>query len=145
MFDELARGEWRNDSDHEDADGWPDSNQPNDRIVLMRVISHFASTGTVISRGSINSLQGGIWEFKRSRKRVSFYDTDGQGTAYNRQPNPTSTDCSRPEDPMWHIPDFDQQLRLGWCFPKTGEQTNQEDIQQTLTVREEDLSYDRAA
>lgn len=145
FFEALRRGEWRSDTDHPEDEGWPDSRQADDRVVLLRVINHFATTGTVTSRANINNLEAGVWEFKRASKRVTFYDTDGFGNSGDRKPNRDAAECTRSGDPFWHVPDFDPQLRLGWCFPKSGDRASSEDIQESLMVREEDLAHDRAA
>ena len=145
MFDQLAAGEWRADSDHEEGDRWPDERQASDRLALLRIMSYFADHGTVLSRTHINDLDDGVWEFKRARKRVSFFDTDGAGETGYRARNTRQEQCSRVEDPFWHIPDFHHQLRLGHCFAKTSTQTDKNDIYESIRTREEDLSHDRAA
>ena len=141
----LQKGWWLPDSDHNDDEGWPDTRQADDRLKLLQQIQRFADTGTAAGRHQFNFLEMGIWEFKRTGKRISFYDTDGAGNYCTEKPNVREEDCSRPGDPQWWIPDFEPQLRLGHSFAKTGQKTERHDIEEAHIVREEDLTRDRAA
>ena len=92
---------------------------------------------------TVNELQDGVWEFKLGRVRVSFYDTDGRGS-YNAKRRVISiVDSEFPDEEFWWLPLFDEDLRLGHCFGKTTQRTEDEDISETLRVREEDLAHDR--
>lgn len=146
MLDALQVGEWRVDTDHDPADGWPDSRQPDHRVKLMVLINQFANTGSARLSHQINRLEDGVWEFKVAKKRVTFYDTDGRGNSSNRSKLSTPGDCPRgANDPCWFVPDFDRQIRLGHAFPKDSQRTDPLDIAESKRVRNEDLEHDRAA
>ncbi|NII42143.1 hypothetical protein E9228_002801 [Curtobacterium flaccumfaciens] len=143
---DLRRGDWRDDPDHAASAGWPDEAQPGDRAMLVQIIRNFADDGKPRRAAQVNVLEEGVWEFKRASKRVTFWDTDGSGSCVTRSKIDDIENAHRgPDDPMWKFPDFEQQLRLGHCFGKTGERTDPQDIQVSIVVKEEDLSYDRAA
>lgn len=143
LLDDLKAGERRDDLDHIDGDPWPDEAQPSDFHKIMAMVKKLADDGEPIHGHAINSLHDGIWEFKRGKKRVSFFDTDGEG---NINPKLRIRDRSACEDPdyvYWWFPEFDQQIRLGHVFMKDSQLAASEDIAETLRVREEDLAHDK--
>ena len=144
MLRQLSAGEWRPDTDHEPEDAWPDERQATDRTMLLQIIRNFAEQGKPTTRSSVNSLNDGLWEFKRGAKRMTFYDTDGRGTRHTKELINDIADADR-DDSMWRYPTFDRQLRLGHCFAKSGPKTDPKDIDEAHEVREEDLEHDRAA
>jgi hypothetical protein len=144
MIAEMRAGMWKPDADH--TGDWPDSAQPNDMSRFMSRLSRFSQSGVLEFRKQINRLDDGIWEFKYRTKRISFFDTDGLGTAFERPVNSDPSQCSRgATDPFWQVPDFERIIRLGHCFPKTGERTTKRDLRETKRIRKEDLAHDRAA
>jgi hypothetical protein len=109
-------------------------------------IQKFAENGVPESPRHINVLEGGVWEFKRASKRVTFYDTDGNGNCLTLRYVRVRSDAHRgSDDEMWRYPNFERQLRLGHCFGKTAARTDDADIEESIAVQEEDLTYDRAA
>lgn len=91
----------------------------------------------------LNHLVDGIWELKRSKMRISFYDTDGQGSPVTGEPpkswNWSGQSCAEfPEN-------FGEIIRLGHVFVKKGDKTEKEDLELAKTVRKEDLSHDTRA
>lgn len=144
MLRQLATGEWRDDTDHAPAAPWPDEHQASDRHLLLQMIRNFADEGKPRTRTSVNTLGSGVWEFKRGVKRITFYDTDGSGTKHIKAFCMDFATADRQDD-MWKYPNFDKHLRLGHGFAKDGQTTKQDDIDEALAVREEDLEHDRAA
>ncbi len=143
----MLTGMWAADPEAA-KEGLPSDTQIDRRAQLVAGIKYFARHGVPSQRScGVNALQSGIWEFKEGQKRVSFFDTDGHGsfTEKRKFKNPALADY--PNDPHWDIPGFDQDIRLGHCFGKPWGQrtTEQEDLDETIRVREEDLSHDRAA
>ncbi|WP_146240653.1 hypothetical protein [Curtobacterium sp. MCPF17_011] len=142
----LSRGTWEADPDRQDGDPWPDEAQPNDRAVLVRIITAFANKGVPDSTRQVNDLEDGLWEFKRAAKRVTFYDTDGKGACVTHERVGSRAEGHRGEsDEMWQYPIFAEQIRLGFCFGKTGRYSGDDNIDEAIEVKEEDLAYDRAA
>lgn len=94
---------------------------------------------------STNYLVDGIWEFKHATRRLTYWDTPGDGT-YRPKPkfdsdDERSTEC--PEGGYWWYPDMDAYLRLGVAWPKTEAQAPSEGIQAALETREEDCAHDQ--
>lgn len=136
----LEGGIWEPDPDSEDL---PDDAQIMDYDKFLNWFRHFAEMGLPMQWNSVNYLQSGIWEFKRARKRVSFFDTPGDGTY---EPKPKVLDrreCEYPESDYWWLPDFDIYIRLGHAFPKTTQKTEDFDLDEAERIREEDLEHDR--
>lgn len=82
-----------------------------------------------------------MWEFKLGAKRLSFFDTPGDGT-YKPKLRPATADAASRGKYYW-FPDFDENIRLGHAFPKTGQRTTHEDLEMTSIVREEDIEHDK--
>lgn len=115
---------------------------------LMAGIKYFARHGVPDNAScKINDLRDGIWEFKEGQKRVSFYDTDGRGGYTPKARFRDRDQADYPDSPEWEVPGFSHDLRLGHSFGKPLDQrkTEEEDIQLTLVVREEDLAHDRTS
>jgi hypothetical protein len=140
FLDALKTGNWAPDPD---AEKLPDIDQVNDRDQLLTMCMDLATLGVPPHRGAVNFLSDGIWEFKRGSKRMTFFDTRGDGTysAKNR-----ITDRHRSpypdDDDWWFFPVFDKTIRLGHCFPKLGQATEKFDLSEAFAVRREDLSHD---
>jgi hypothetical protein len=140
---ELYEGILAGDLDRKADDPWPDESQPGDFFYLVNVIRHFAEHGEPRRRSDINSLRDGTWEFRRSKKRLSFFDTPGDGT-YSPKPRIRDRkDATYEDSDFWWIPEFDQEIRLGHFFLKDSQQTEETDISECLAVREEDVEHDR--
>lgn len=143
----MLTGEWPEDPEAK-AEGLPSDTQISRRAQLVAGIKYFARNG-VPAWGScgVNALRDGIWEFKEGEKRVSFFDTDGRGGFQPKKKFKDQTVADFPDDEDWDIPSFDKEIRLGHCFGKPWGQrlTEQADLDETVRVREEDLSHDRAA
>jgi hypothetical protein len=140
FLDHLKQGAWTEDPDFTDL---PDDAQiaHHDKfLVFCRIL---AETGLPCYRGAVNDLRDGVWEFKLGAKRMSFFDTHGDGT-YEPKLRPANASEALPGEFYW-FPYFDDYIRLGHAFPKTGQKTTEEDIDLTLTVREEDVEHDRTA
>jgi hypothetical protein len=139
---QMEAGEWEEDPDVEEI---PDDAQMTQAQRLRAGIEFFADYGyPQNSFCTINALRDGIWEFKKGRIRVSFYDTDGAG---GWTPKGKHIDRANSDDPddeqFWWLPRFDDMIRLGHCFGKTTQVTEEEDIEMTLRVRLEDTAHDR--
>ncbi|MDB5336963.1 MAG: hypothetical protein JWN70_2582 [Planctomycetaceae bacterium] len=121
---------------------WPDEDQPHDFIKLMGMFKVLADDGIPTHQNAVNSLEDGIWEFKQGVKRMSFFDTDGDGTFEPKLRILNRADSPAASTEYWWFPDFDDFIRLGHFFVKEGPLAGQEDIDETLRIRQEDLSHD---
>lgn len=92
----------------------------------------------------MNYLREGIWEFKVSNLRLTFYDTDGFGSS-------CTTDVGENSERLWDgtmsysLPeDFGELIRLGHHFPKAPNtrKTPPGDLTTATTVRKEDFEHD---
>ncbi len=134
LLDDLSEGMW----DDPEAESLPDEYQPTLRRRLIANIEYFANHGE-LGRDSYNRLRDGIWEFKASGVRISFYDTDGIGGYDPKHGERVSTWDQRY---IYELPEFDEFIRLGHAFPKTSQKTTEADLASCATVREEDLEHD---
>ena len=143
VFHLMSNGAWQEDPDS--GEELPDDAQIEDYDFLLAGLEFFADNGVPHSPSvRMNALDDGIWEFKIRRKRFSFYDTDGVGGKYRRMKYRDKEEAEYPEDEdFWHVPSFEELLRIGHCFPKLEEQTTPTQIRRTLQVRWEDLNHDR--
>ena len=144
FLDHLAEGVWAEDPDFQGRpdQGVPDDAQIGDFDKLLAWCQLLADDGVPAYRGAVNSLNDGMWEFKVGAKRLSFFDTPGDGS-YEPKPRITDRDeADRPDEEYWWFPDFDEYIRLGYAFSKNSQRTDPRDIRETLQVREEDLSHD---
>jgi hypothetical protein len=136
----LERGMWEPDPD---STGLPDDAQLLDYDKFLNWLQHFSDAGEPMQWNSVNYLRYGIWEFKRASKRVSFYDTPGDGTTNPKEKILDRRTCEYPESDYWWLPNFDEYVRLGHSFPKTSQKTEEFDIEEAERIREEDLNHDK--
>lgn len=140
-WSQMEAGEWTEDPN---VDSIPDDAQISQTQKMRTGIEWFAEHGYPSnSFCTINDLRSGIWEFRLGRIRISFFDTDGAGGFDPKYRVRDRADSPYPEHDFWWLPEFDEDLRLGHCFGKTTEKTEEDDISETLRVREEDLEHDR--
>lgn len=126
-----------------EADELPDAGQVGLYSRLLAAIEDVAD-GYDPPRGALNFLEDGIWEFRITNLRLTFYDTDGRGNGETHCPHPDST---------WVIGRMEYELpddfastglvRLGHNFAKQTQQTPQYDLELAADVRREDLAHDR--
>lgn len=135
VIDELSEGMWADP----EATELPDEYQPRLRTRLLAHVKQLAEEGD-LPPSAYNRLREGIWELKVESIRMTFYDTDGDGGWTPKNGERLDTwDGYR-----WDLPqDFDDYIRLGHCFPKTGQKTSEEDLNASCTIREEDVQHDR--
>ena len=129
-----------------DAESLPSDEQIADRATFFSMAKRLADSGfpTGGAGGTqTNDLQAGIWEFKSGAKRLSWYDTDGEGGFVAKLRIRTRAESEdSDDDDAWWFPRFDLEIRLGHAFPKTGELTEDLDIDETIRTRAEDLAHD---
>lgn len=136
FLDALHKGMWTDDTD---AEGFPDVTQIQHHHRLIAWIQRLADFGVPDRRSAVNALNDGVWEFKPGGiKRLSFYDTPGDGTYTAKSWGDGPGDGSE----FWWFPEFDDYIRLGHAFAKDDQKTRDGDIEITLLVREEDLRHD---
>lgn len=142
VFQQMGSGTWSEDPD---VRGLPDDAQIQDYDLFLESLQYFADNGVPHSPSvGMNSLDDGIWEFKIRRKRFSFFDTDGVGTKFTPKKFKDRDKSDYPDDVhFWHVPCFEDILRIGHCFPKLHARTTDQQIRRTLQVRWEDLEHDR--
>lgn len=138
FLDALGAGTWEQDPD---ADELPSDEQLGDRHWLLNAIVYWAKYGEPQYQGAVNSLDDGIWEFRRGAKRLSFFDTDGRGGFEPKLRIRDSIDAEC-DGEYWWIPYFDPDIRLGHAFPKVTQMTTGFDLASCSAVREEDLEHD---
>lgn len=142
VFQLMGGGEWREDPDIRSL---PDDAQIQDYDMLLESLQYFADNGVPHSPAvKMNALDDGVWEFKIRRKRFSFFDTDGTGAKFAPRKFNDRDECDYPDDDdFWHVPCFEELIRIGHCFPKLYGRTTPQQIRRTLQVRWEDLQHDR--
>jgi hypothetical protein len=138
FLDQLAEGVWVEDPD---LSGLPDDAQIGDHDKLLVWCQILADDGVPPYTHAVNYLENGIWEFKIGAKRLSFYDTPGDGT-YEAKHKIRDRDDAKNDDQFWWFPEFDPDVRLGHAFPKLQQRTRPEDLRASFQVREEDLRHD---
>lgn len=140
FLDELKRGMWDGDPDDSER---PSDEQIYDYPAILAILRKVATDGEPPHARAVNHLERGVWEFKRGNKRLSFFDTPGDGTFVEK---PRILDRADGVDSeYWWFPDFDTQLRLGHCFAKQGEVALPEDVRRSVDLREEDVTHDQNA
>jgi len=140
FLDELKKGMW---SDDPDSDEIPDDEQIKDYHRLIHVIRYVAAEGEPERARDVEYLRDGIWEFKVARKRLAFYDTDGEGSFVPKPKVRRRDESPSPASPTWWFPTFDRVLRLANAWPKLGAKAEEVDMNEARDVREEDVSHDR--
>lgn len=139
FFRALTRGEWQ-----EDPDGVHKDEQVDAYLVFLHACQYLAAHGVPEHHKVVNDLRSGIWEFRCRSKRVSWYDVVGDGTYNEKRKIRDRVKSPFPEDhEWWWLPHFDPLIRLGYCFPKLGDKTEEFQIEETQAVREEDVEHDR--
>jgi hypothetical protein len=143
FLDELLAGAWVDDPDHVPP---ADDEQIHDYAKLFAKIEYVGRHGQPDTATSVNHLQEGIWEFKHNTRRLSYWDTDGNG---NFTPKPRYGSANERPDPIpaggyWWYPEMDTVLRLGCPWPKTGTYAPPQKIAEALDIRTEDCSHDIA-
>lgn len=134
----LKEGTWEPDPD---AATIPCDEQIHDAAKFLEMVRVLALEGVPSYRTGVNFLEDGIWEFKVGRKRLSFYDTPGDGT-YDPKNKIRDISEAEDDDEFWWFPRFDKTIRLGYAFPKTTQMTENYDLTAVATVRKEDLLHD---
>lgn len=136
----LGDGMWEPDPE---TTGLPDDAQIGDHAFILQVCKKMADDGLPLRGSAVNALNDGIWEIRRSTKRLTFYDTDGSGSYTPKPKIRYRADSPDPEDEeFWWFPDFDDYIRLGHAFGKTSQKTLPKDLDRAETVRREDLQHD---
>ncbi|MDN4616011.1 hypothetical protein P5G50_16290 [Leifsonia sp. F6_8S_P_1B] len=138
---ELREGLWYPDTDHPDEGPWPDEDQPGDVVKLLSLLRYFARNGEPPYKHSFNDLEDGIWEFKVSSKRFPMFDTDGAGL-FSPKLRIGSIDEAVPGAEYWEFPEFDWNVRLTHCFPKSSQRTPRKEIDEAHRIRSEDIAHD---
>lgn len=138
---DLARGRWANDPDAPDL---PSDAQLSDHDKFLAMCKHLATDGLPLYSRAVNDLESGIWEFKHGAKRMTFYDTDGEGGFVPKlRPQYRATSDYPDDEDFWWFPAFDEVIRLGHCFPKCGARTARQDVDSSVRIREEDVAHDQ--
>lgn len=132
----LKVGQWGRDDRVADE-------QIDDYHWFLNAIRHWANTGEPVYREAVKHLGDGVWEFRHSDKRLTFYDTDGRGGFAAKVPISDHARADAPDSAFWQIPYFDDLIRLGHAFTKVGQKTPKEDLVAMKVVRDEDLAHDR--
>lgn len=142
FLDALASGEWADDPEH-DPPG--DLEQIHDHAMLLAKIEFVGRHGQPEHGGDVKDLRNGIWEFRHGKRRLTYWDTPGDGTWV---PKPRHRDISERttdvDDGFWWYPDLDLFLRLGCAWPKEGQKAPQDKIDEAERLREEDCAHDRS-
>lgn len=123
-----------------------DQDQIHDYAYLLKKIQHVVEFGEPSTRTDVNDLDDGVWEFKHSNRRLSYWDTPGDGT-FTPKPrvkdfNSTTPGKFHPDDKWWY-PEMDAVLRLGCAWEKDDDLAPPEKVQEALKIREEDAAHDR--
>lgn len=135
-LDQLAAGKWPVEDNSDGLDRL--DRQVSVRDGFLSAMRHLSQYGTLPPGTHYNVLLDGIWEFKRLRMRLTYYDTDGRGSH-----EPVYVEKGHWRNTPWPMNDYDDYLRLTTAFEKTTAQTPQHEIDLAKQVREEDLEHDR--
>lgn len=74
FLDALKKGVWDQNEESEPLD-----EQISDYHWFLNAIRHWANTGEPVYRDAVKALEDGVWEFRHGDKRLTFFDTDGNG------------------------------------------------------------------
>lgn len=135
FLDALKKGNWNTSE--------PPDEQVGDYSWFLNAIRHWANTGEPVYRNAVKALDDGIWEFRHGNKRLTFYDTTGNGGYTAKRPIHDHADADAPDSPHWQIPNFDPLVRAGHAFTKRSQKTPASDLAAAADVRKEDLGHDR--
>ncbi|WP_410794081.1 hypothetical protein [Kribbella sp. C-35] len=125
------------------VDELPDDAQIDDYTKFVTWAQLLADDGVPPYQRAVNDLDNGVWEFKKGSKRLTFYDTWGDGTYTPKLRYTDRRTCEYPDDDFWWFPKFDELIRLGHAFLKDGQKAPPADVTQAERIREEDLRHDR--
>jgi hypothetical protein len=140
FLDQLEEGAWVADPEHVPP---ADDEQIHDYYSLIANIEFLGVEGRPRNRGCVNFLVDGIWEFKQYTRRLTYWDTPGDGTFTPKDKIDDRRTISGPETPdYWWYPHMDAQIRLGCAWPKTGQSAPQEGIDEARLIRSEDCAHD---
>jgi hypothetical protein len=140
FLSQLQEGTWVEDPDY---GGMPDDAQITAYDKLLTWFQTLADDGVPPNEYAINNLNDGIWEYKVGARRLSFFDTPGDGTYVPKYRIHEKSNACVNDDQFWWFPELDPNVRLGHAFPKTGQRTRPSDIRRALRLRLEDLAHDR--
>lgn len=135
----LAGGNWTADP----RDNPPaDPEQIHDYAKLLARIEFLGINGSPQYGDAVGYLHSGIWELRYSARRLTYWDTPGDGTWTEHAEHDDYRTCDRPDDQYWRYPDMDEILRLGVAWPKLGQAAPQDAIAEAVRIREEDCAHD---
>jgi len=137
FLDQLKEKTWSPESD--DINPVQPDEQPTAYAWLVQKIAYFADEGDFPHVGNRNQLRNGIWEIKRWHIRITFFDTDGQGSY---TPKVTQRIYAGGGG-YFPLPVFDPFIRLGTVFIKTTQKTSHYELNLAEQIRKEDLAHDR--
>lgn len=140
FLDALEKGMWTDDP--EPPTEFPSDEQIHDYAKLMWIMEAFGRDGFPPYARAVNYLDQGVWEFKHGGKRISYFDTLGDGSATVKVKITNRAKVPDPDGQYWWFPEFDELVRLGHCFGKTGSKSEAEDVARATQLREEDLAHD---
>jgi hypothetical protein len=141
FLDALEAGEWDADPEHVPPE---DEEQIHDYEMMLAKIDHIGVEGCPDTGTSVNYLNDGIWEIKHGRRRLSYWDTPGDGTFSPKEKVDDRRTIIGPEHCIfWWYPKMDQILRLGCAWPKVGQLAPVLSIADAKAIREEDCAHDR--
>jgi len=138
----LQHGNWREDPRHKPP---RDPDQIYDWEQLWAKIAYVGREGCPPTGESVNHLDDGIWEFKHADRRLSFWDTPGDGTYVAKEKVDRRVSEGPENCPFLWYPKMDRVLRLGCAWPKEGRLAPPERIEEAKAIREEDCAHDRDA
>ncbi|MBC7275026.1 hypothetical protein [Nocardioides sp.] len=140
FIEAMRCGQWREDPGAAD---FPDDAQIKHVDLLLSWFDLLAEDGYPPRRTSVNFLEDGVWEFKIGAARLSYFDTDGGGSYIPKNKIRDRANSQSPDDEeFWWYPIFDEYIRLGYPFPKTGQVAGPTNIAECLKLRAEDLEHD---
>jgi hypothetical protein len=148
FLDHLASGTWADDPEYDPP---ADREQIHDHAKLLIEIEHVGTYGQPRHSTVVNHLRNGVWEFKFGARRLTYWDTPGEGSwvakprygALAERVTPVPGPDEVPGGGYWWYPDLDAILRLGCAWPKEGQQAPQDKITEAERLREEDCAHDR--
>ena len=143
FLDHIKEGTWADDPESAEI---PDDEQVKDYYALVHKIRYLGQHGEPERRGDVNYLRRGIWEFKHGSKRIAFYITDGRGREVLRGPVQEIGESPSPMSSAWWFPEpapDEDIVRLANAWPKLGQKTEEIDMVEADTIREEDLEHDK--
>lgn len=121
----------------------PDARPADVYYQFISRLKHLARTGHPVFRGACNWLPDGLWDAKADTLRIPFFDVDenGKHTKKNRITDRRTVDPDN-QNEDWMFPTWDTFLRLTHGFPKTGDFTENDEIELAKKIRDEDLQND---